>query len=97
MHSLHEKSGFSVRLTKRICRHSIFLQPFLQKIIEMKFESSSMESQLYEHREVTLPDLEETRIWDNRNDTVRSYFISFLEFCNFAVSVKARIPEPFLP
>ena len=46
-----------------------------------------MESQLYEHREVTLPDLEETQIWDNPNDTVRFHFISFLEFYIIAVSV----------
>ena len=65
MRSLYGSSGSPLQTEFA----AIFLQ--LHLYIEMEFESSSMESQLYEHREVTLPDLEETQIWDNPNDTVR--------------------------
>ena len=81
MRSIYGRSGSALQREFA----AIFLQ--LHLYIEMEFESSLMEGQLYEHREVTLQDLEETEIWDNSNDTVRFHFISFLEFCIIAVSV----------
>ena len=57
-------------------------RPVPCKLMAYEEVNSVMDSQLqsYEDREVPLPDLEETQIWDSPNVTVRLHFKGFLEF-----------------